>query len=358
MPNPNDTLAEQAVQDTMDLIRLANGQAQAVTQRLSLLENDLKRLILGGNLTDVNRTLYRNGRANKVVAEASREINKAYRDVQRSLTSYLQGLAKAVRDQEVASLSDALGVDAAGATAKELSRLADRLLVQGSRVGDWVKKMASDARHRFATSLRQAVVLRQSEDQIVKSVIGAPRFRLRDARGREFWEFAGGVGDTARNQLTTFVQTATNELASDVRDRVRQAQEGGRVIGVQDVAVLDNRTTPGCRAKHGAAWDLDGNPLPNSPVKMPYPGPPPYHWRCRTIHVPVLAGHPLPVDFTFEDWFARQPVAEQRDMLGPNRYDLWKKGLVGFQDMVDQKGRTLTLDQLRRRVATRRRKKK
>jgi len=48
---------------------------------------------------------------------------------------------------------------------------------------------------------------------------------------------------------------------------------------------------------------------------------------------------------TYEDWFKRQSAADQKDILGASRYELFKQGkpVTAFAD----RGQILTLDQLR-----------
>lgn len=141
--------------------------------------------------------------------------------------------------------------------------------------------------------------------------------------------------------------------------------------------VLDDKTSAICMARSGFAWDLDGNPLPETDTNEPFPGPPPYHPNCRSTLVPVVKGlddliedpkvaarvrkavQALPEStqasmdgkvassLTYEDWLKRKNETFQQEVLGPGKYKLWKAGRIDLRDLIDQQGNPLTVAQLR-----------
>ena len=50
---------------------------------------------------------------------------------------------------------------------------------------------------------------------------------------------------------------------------------------------------------------------------------------------------------TFESFLNKRSVAQQKEILGPGKYKLWKDGDINMRDLIDQTGRPLTLEQLR-----------
>lgn len=48
----------------------------------------------------------------------------------------------------------------------------------------------------------------------------------------------------------------------------------------------------------------------------------------------------------YEGWLKTRPVAEQREILGPTKHNLWQKGLISFNDLIDQSHNPLTVAQL------------
>ena len=95
---------------------------------------------------------------------------------------------------------------------------------------------------------------------------------------------------------------------------------------------------------------------------------PPEHFNCRCILSPVVATFrelgfdieeppagtrasmdgQVPATFAFKDWLATKSHDEQDNMLGPGRADLWRKGKITLEQLIDGHGRELTLDELRK----------
>jgi hypothetical protein len=149
--------------------------------------------------------------------------------------------------------------------------------------------------------------------------------------------------------------------------------------GVQAIVTLDARTSDICMARSAMAWDFDGKPL-NDETDIDFPGPPPWHPNCRTTLVPVVKSvgqliggkkgaaldarlakevKKLPKatqasmdgqvskSLTYEDWLKGKSAAFQEEVLGPGKYRLWKAGDISLRDLIDQRGRSLTLEQLK-----------
>ena len=53
---------------------------------------------------------------------------------------------------------------------------------------------------------------------------------------------------------------------------------------------------------------------------------------------------------TFDSWLATLSQAEQDDVLGKGRADLYRRKVITKADLVNQRGRVLTLAELRARV--------
>ena len=134
-----------------------------------------------------------------------------------------------------------------------------------------------------------------------------------------------------------------------------------------------------CMALSGQAWDFDGMPI--GETTEAFPGPPPRHFNCRCDLVPILKsweqlakdaggneklGRKLDrierkidpgtqasmdgqvsSDMDFSAWLKTRSVAEQKEILGPGKWELWSKGKIGLTDLVDFRGSPRTLEQLR-----------
>lgn len=95
------------------------------------------------------------------------------------------------------------------------------------------------------------------------------------------------------------------------------------------VSALDDRTCLACIAMHGSI-----HPLTESLND---------HYMGRCVSVPNTVSYRdlgFDVDAPAQEiesgaaWFNTQPESVQREMMGPAKYDAWKAGLVGLDDMV------------------------
>jgi SPP1 gp7 family putative phage head morphogenesis protein len=102
---------------------------------------------------------------------------------------------------------------------------------------------------------------------------------------------------------------------------LRSYQENADILrGWQWRASPSRRTCPVCLAMDGTEHPLDeafGS-----------------HVNCRCTPIPLLRDRPTPARETGEEWFARQPAAVQREMLGPGKYALYQQGQIGLADLV------------------------
>jgi hypothetical protein len=50
---------------------------------------------------------------------------------------------------------------------------------------------------------------------------------------------------------------------------------------------------------------------------------------------------------TYEGWLKTKSGAFQKEVLGPGKWQLWQDGQIGLKDLIDQRGRPLTLEELK-----------
>ena len=135
-------------------------------------------------------------------------------------------------------------------------------------------------------------------------------------------------------------------------------------------ATLDSRTRPAHAAYDGMAHDLNGKGINEKGKKYAFIKAPD-DWNCRCIDLPITKsfkelGIPLdevPIgtrssmdgyvsrDTTFEKWFEGKDKAFQEEYLGIQRYKLFKDGVINFSDLVNQNGKTLTVNQLKEKYS-------
>lgn len=187
----------------------------------------------------------------------------------------------------------------------------------GRFLREWADQLGTEATRRVKAQITIGYLEGESVPKVVK------RVRL--------------AGDVTKRGADLLVRTAFNHVNARAVDAVARANP--ELFDRQVfTAVLDSRTTPICRSLAGKVFEVGRAPLP------------PRHPRCRSVLINLVIGQDAPDDMGFERWLKTQPAAEQRDILGPTRYDLWKKGGMAIDRFAD-KNRALTLDELRRRDA-------
>jgi hypothetical protein len=113
------------------------------------------------------------------------------------------------------------------------------------------------------------------------------------------------------------------------------------------LSVLDSRTSPPCIARSGKRYSADAD---HRPIGHGYPwgaGPGRLHYNCRSTFAPLVAGEKPPNPDRYADWLKRQSASTQDEVLGPTRGALYRAGKVPVEGFVNNKGRLLTLEQLR-----------
>jgi SPP1 gp7 family putative phage head morphogenesis protein len=240
-------------------------------------------------------------------------------------------------------------------------------VVLGAPLRAFWEKQAGTLQQAFITQMRQGIFAGETKDQLISRV-----------RGTKAHNFEDGIMGISRRGAETVVRTTAQSVLNDARLETFKANDDV-LQGVQAIVTLDARTSDICMARSAMAWDFDGKPL-NDETDIDFPGPPPWHPNCRTTLVPLLKSvgqlmggkkgaavdraiarevkklpkatqasidGQVPKALSYEDWLSRKPAAFQEEVLGPGKYRLWKAGKISLRDLIDQRGRPLTLDQLK-----------
>lgn len=359
----NDRISRALVGRAVDLNRFSAAEQRAVARMLGELRDELERELRGWDPAGPQRTAFRKAR----LARLDQEVTRLLADYMgpggkaRALVNEVALEVMRLQAEGVVRLVNAdLGVDflSMTLTGAQLRALASDLMLQGSPAAEWWDAMRDSTRRRFMSEVRMSVMRGETVDQTARAVLG-----MKDGSGGVLAE----TTQQAKALVRTAIQTANNAAHLAVF-------QGNRDIlkGIQWVSTLDTRTTPICRGLDGLVWDMDLQPVDHS---IPFPGPT-AHWGCRSTQVPVTksfeelladAGTPARLKrdlrdastaarasmdgqvagkLTYDDWLRSQPVARQKEVLGPARWDLWRRGKLDMTDMLDFSGRPLTLDEL------------
>jgi len=107
------------------------------------------------------------------------------------------------------------------------------------------------------------------------------------------------------------------------REATRETyKQSGVVKRYKRIATKDTRTCMACIA-------LDGRAYPVSEPLIDHP-----HGRCAMV--PIVDGAPEVKWEHASEWFERLPGDDQLKMLGPTKYEAWKKGQFSIDDLAVQ----------------------
>lgn len=150
------------------------------------------------------------------------------------------------------------------------------------------------------------------------------------------------LSDKAGKQIDTIVRTHT-QAAIDQATRQHHRENAHLLRGEEWCATLDAKTCPVCAGLHGKQWFYEGSPSVEEAPSIPI------HPACRCARLPVVSEeidpNPAPVA-SYEEWFNGLPPEEQKEILGPSRYNLWQTGEVDLKEMASSDHRVLTLEEL------------
>lgn len=139
------------------------------------------------------------------------------------------------------------------------------------------------------------------------------------AKGLNPRDIAEAMADGFGVGLDRALRIARTEVMRAYRlGSLEQYRQSGVVTQYMRLAKKDATTCLGCLFTDGEVFDSadEFSEHPNG--------------RC--VVVPVVRGAALPVFETGTDWFMKQPVATQLEMLGQERFDAWQNG-AALRDM-------------------------
>lgn len=314
-------LADAFLAQGVTLARLEAGTQARISRRLSPLFGRLRTKVRNADLANGDALATRLARAQRVARDAASDVTGTYQAVADELETTRLGIMRWAVEEARAILGDVFG--RAAQSTLSLERLAKQALVQGASAVEWAGRHAATLLANLSDRLRQGVLQERSEQALVSDLQQLEASTVRNA--------------------DALVQT-TMAAAQQVAQHAVIQRNGRDLDGSQWLTTLDTKACLQCIALSGQAWTFDHAPLRGS---GPWPGEPPLHFNCRCTLVPIPSGATPIEDVSFETWLRTRPATAQRAILGPGRFALWQSGRLRLRQLVDQRHRPLTLEQLR-----------
>lgn len=366
----NDELGNSFVTMTANFQRLSASEVLVVQGILKDMEVD----IVNKLQENPDMSEWRKSRYNALLAQTKNQIQAVYGSItdhhQKFLADTAQSAGKATEQ-----IFNAIGVPLQNVivSPEQWKSLASRSLIEGAPSAAWWAKQSQSLQDAFVQQMRIGYASGESIQQLVARVRGTSTGKkhtyIIDGKKKVYTQFQGGIMDIGTRQAEALVRTSIQQIAADAKMEMFRLNED-IIKGVMWLATLDSRTTPLCRARDGLLYTLSGQPVDH---EQSFLAGPPAHWNCRSTLVPVTKSFEeleetpgitvqyleglgqgtrasmngqVPAALTFDSWFNALPEHDQKSFLGPKKWEIWKKAGLNFQDMVDQRGNPLTLQQL------------
>lgn len=318
------------------LARVQGGATRQALRDIKELEGIALDLIREVDPAEPSRRGDRFNRVTALIARLKSDSRRIYRSLARRTLS-LQAELIEEESKAVKAAAARAGISLPRTlTPTQAAEIADKLLLDGIAQSDQWNRQERGVRDEVEKRLRQAVVADASTSDMVRSVRGDRDLRYGNGAFRPFERFASATLQTAVAGASNAARFETYRVNADV------------VAMVQAINPLDSRTSPICQARAGRVWSLSTGKGVGA-TEGSFPGPPPWHMGCRTTLIPIDRESSPVRGRTFSQLLDSMSEDEQRELLGPGKFEMWRKGKIAVQDLVDQSGRPLTVAQLRAR---------
>lgn len=399
MPNANDRLLDEQTVRRIRVEQFANSLANRLDRLLQQLADDVAARLSAVNIDDDTLT-----RLNGVLASVNALQAATYDQIERLATGELATFAADEIQAQASLLARAINTGLpfslavyAPSPAQVISAATARPM-QGRLLRDWYRGISRQAQQRVSDAVRFGFVSGDTNADIVRRVIGTRAQQNRD-----------GAMAINRRQAETVTRTAVAHYAAEARNSTIDAN-AHLAKEILWVSTLDGRTTvEHCIPRHLARYTLDRKPIGHT---LPWgAGPGALHFNCRSTSVPRITegallegeageqpfvafrpveidGQPvtlpkpasqmsvreytaalrragldtaeireiesrfigrLPGTTSYPAFLRRQPASFQDEVLGKTRGALFRRGDLPVEKFVNDKGRFLTLDELRAR---------
>lgn len=320
----SDDIADVILLQSIELARVEAEAQDEAEAELAALFRTLRRLLVRFDPTEPVLLATRLRRIDQLSEAFDAALTDAYLSLMRSDVDRREMVAPWYARTIAATLPvAATGLLRKGRSVSALETVGAEAQVQGVPAAEWFGRQAGTVKQQVIDRLRRAVLNEQPMATLTAEV--------------------AAIEQTAQRSVNTLLQTTLATVAQAALLAVAEANSDG-LRALTWLTTLDTRACPICIALSGQSWTVEEKrPLGTS---GPWPGSPPVHPRCRCSLSVAPVGEALPRDQAFEPWLRTRAVAEQRAILGPGRYDLWRSGKLKLRQLIDQRHRPLTLDRL------------
>jgi len=331
----SDEIQDVITRHQVYLLRYSAGREKEAAQYIDEITRRITDELMNDELTDMDIQ-----RLNRFMDEIVEFQQNLMGQLEEKILDDVDDLANQETDWATAMLSNFLGeLDTPSRIETQLAVFAGILPVAGLTIRSLVSRFRQKKIAQTVQSIRDGITLRENNQQII---------------GR-----MQTINPLHKKQAGVLIKTITNYTSVQARD-VAMRLNPNFFDGYEWVSVLDSRTSLICASRDGTVY-----PFTNDPVLSPKP---PAHFSCRSTITPKLKPQfesrqtkqprrtaegakgktKVNPQTNYQSWLTRQPAAFQDEVLGKTRGLLFRRGKLPISKFVDESGKTLTLNELRK----------
>ena len=354
-------IAEMFLTHSLNLLRFSAGTQDKILALMAAMSRELAAKLGEGEIST-----YGKQRLAALLRESNAVIASHYTGMQAELNRNLVGMVRIEADYTAKVLTQSLKIELGAKLppATYLEKLVGDTLIKGASSANWWKRQELATQFKFADQVRLGAAQGETTSQIVARVIGTSA----KAVGGNV-EVMPGILKTSEANARALVHSSVQAVANAARLASFQ-QNSDLIECLVWLATLDSHTCLLCAMRDLHEYSLDDQ----EPINHTHEwagGPGGIHFSCRCVlstrtksfadlgieldepgdSTRPSDGGPVSSKLNFKDFLASKDKAWRAEYLGPGRAEMYEAGNITLNDLMNLKGRKLTLEELRGKYA-------
>ena len=381
-------IAEMFLVHSLNLLRFSSCAQEKILLLMAAMSKELTAKLNEGEIST-----YGKQRLGALLRESNAVISSHYTGMQAEMTRNLTGMVRIEADYTAKVLTQGLKIELGAKLppATYLEKLVGDTLIKGASSADWWKRQALDTQFRFASQVRLGAAQGETTSQIVSRVLGksAKAADLAPSTPATPPMPAGTPGalaapaakgpapapDPVAPGEQGILKTSAANARALVHSSVQAVANAARLASFQQnadlieclvwLSTLDSHTCLLCAMRDLHEYSLDDQ----EPINHTHEwagGPGAIHFSCRCVlstrtksfndlgieldepgdSTRPSDGGPVRSKMNFKDFLASKDKAWRAEYLGPGRAEMYEAGNITLNDLMNLKGRKLTLEEL------------
>ena len=394
-------IAEMFLVHSLNLLRFSSGAQEKILLLMAAMSKELTAKLNEGEIST-----YGKQRLGALLRESNAVISSHYTGMQAEMTRNLTGMVRIEADYTAKVLTQGLKIELGAKLppATYLEKLVGDTLIKGAPSADWWKRQALDTQFRFASQVRLGAAQGETTSQIVSRVLGksakaadspankpalpatppmpdskAPPAGPATKPGAPPADPAakppGAAPDPVAPGEQGILKTSAANARALVHSSVQAVANAARLASFKQnadlieclvwLSTLDSHTCLLCAMRDLHEYSLDDQ----EPINHTHEwagGPGAIHFSCRCvlstrtksfkdlgIELDEPGDSTRPSDggavsskMNFASFLASKDAAWRAEYLGPGRAEMYEAGKITLNDLMNLKGRKLTLEEL------------